>query len=110
MVLVAGVVVGVGVVVAGACVVAGAEAAACAGGITAFTTGFTHLFGITTAVATPPIMTIFKTCRRFSPAPLPSIISLSCVKDFVVRIRSRAAMPANSITCGNLQPFQQPAR
>ena len=51
-------------------VVAGAEAAACAGGITAFTTGFTHLLGIITAVATPPIVTNFKTCRRSIPGLL----------------------------------------
>ena len=61
------VVVGPAVVLVPGFVVAGAEAAACAGGITAFTTGFTHLLGITTAVATPPIMTNFKTCRRSIP-------------------------------------------
>jgi hypothetical protein len=67
----AGVVVGPAVVVVvlvPGFVVAGAEAAACAGGITAFTTGFTHLLGITTAVAMPPIMTYFRTCRRSIPA------------------------------------------
>jgi hypothetical protein len=65
------VVVGAGVVVlvlVPGFVVAGAEAEACAGGITAFTTGFTHLLGITTAVAMPPIMTYFSTCRRSIPA------------------------------------------
>jgi hypothetical protein len=60
-------------VVPGAFVVAGAEAAACAGGITAFTTGFTHLLGIATAVATPPIMTYFRTCRRSNPGFLSPI-------------------------------------
>jgi hypothetical protein len=56
-------------------VVAGAEAAACAGGITAFTMGFTHLLGIATAVATPPIMTYFRTCRRSNPGLLSPIHS-----------------------------------
>jgi hypothetical protein len=40
------------------------EAAAWAGTITDFTIGFVHLDGSRTAVATPPIVKIFRICRR----------------------------------------------
>lgn len=51
-------------VVVGAAVVAGAEDAAWAGVITESTIGLDHLLGSITTVATPPIMTVFMTCRR----------------------------------------------
>ena len=53
-------------VVVGADVVAGADDAAWAGVMTESTIGFDHLLGSMTTVATPPIMTVFMTCRRLN--------------------------------------------
>jgi hypothetical protein len=51
------------VVVVVVVVVGGGEAAACAGANIELTTGFDHLLGKMSAVATPPMMT-FNTCLR----------------------------------------------
>lgn len=67
-----GVVVGPDVVVVGPDVVvvsssrrlSRGDACACAGTTTAFTRGLVQLVGMTSAVATPPIVKIFRTCLR----------------------------------------------